>query len=480
MGGGYSLKRLTEGSDMNSFRIAVWAPDEVIDDVLLALSAWDSAAADIMAPLESEIEIFDKEGYSHFVVMDGTMSDTELLNALSKTKSKLTVIFISSKDRACPSKFYNGLGLCGVTQIAANANSSEDYQELDQLIELLMHPVSAEVSKKYCVKIDTKKPKTAKTLEPKEKIATEEANTSATEATNQRKASQRKIAKPIPEDEETEGKKEAQEKLVVPLAQPPQVAELDTSVARKIVFAQSLPHSGSTHLLYACARALSIMGKRVAAVIQQSDWEGLHRVFSRVPCNQELGLLCINGVDIYYGDEPTSVPQGYDYILCDIAQTLWLQIDPKLMKAKKLDVSARTALRKLNVYMSADLCIHSSFLASTCEWREARLTIPKMSKREIAKTTFSVFGVPFERVEEELKQRIDVLSDGRAKIVFMPLIPAPLFRSVEEGIPESILELLEPVISKRDYERWSPSKNQQDQEDSDGFKFHLPWKVAKR
>ena len=443
------MKRLTKGSDMNSFRIAVWAPDEVIDDVLLALSAWDSAAADIMAPLESEIEIFDKEGYSHFVVMDGTMSDTELLNALSKTKSKMTVIFISSKDRVCPSKFYNGLGLCGVTQIAANANSSEDYQELDQLIELLMHPVSAEVSKKYCVKIDTKKPKAAKTLEPKEKIA-------------------------------TEGKKEAQEKLVVPLAQPPQVAELDTSVARKIVFAQSLPHSGSTHLLYACARALSIMGKRVAAVIQQSDWEGLHRVFSRVPCNQELGLLCINGVDIYYGDEPTSVPQGYDYILCDIAQTLWLQIDPKLMKAKKLDVSARTALRKLNVYMSADLCIHSSFLASTCEWREARLTIPKMSKREIAKTTFSVFGVPFERVEEELKQRIDVLSDGRAKIVFMPLIPAPLFRSVEEGIPESILELLEPVISKRDYERWSPSKNQQDQEDSDGFKFHLPWKVAKR
>ena len=300
---------------MNSFRIAVWAPDEVIDDVLLALSAWDSAAADIMAPLESEIEIFDKEGYSHFVVMDGTMSDTELLNALSKTKSKLTVIFISSKDRECPSKFYNGLTLCGVTQIAANANSSEDYQELDQLIELLMHPVSAEVSKKYCVKIDTKKPKAVKTLEPKEKIATEEANTSATEATNQRKASQRKIAKPIPEDEETEGKKEAQEKLVVPLAQPPQVAELDTSVARKIVFAQSLPHSGSTHLLYACARALSIMGKRVAAVIQQSDWEGLHRVFSRVPCNQELGLLSINGVDIYYGDEPTSVPQGYDYIL---------------------------------------------------------------------------------------------------------------------------------------------------------------------
>lgn len=466
---------------MNSFRIAVWAPDEVIDDVLLALSAWDSAAADIMAPLESEIEIFDKEGYSHFVVMDGTMSDTELLNALSKTKSKLTVIFISSKDRVCPSKFYNGLTLCGVTQIAANANSSKDYLELDKLIELLTHPVSAEVAKKYCVKIDTKKPKAAKTLEPREKIVTEEADTSAKEATNQRKDPQRKIAKPISQEKEIEDtKKEVREKLVVPLAQPPQVAELDTSVARKIVFAQSLPHSGSTHLLYACARALSIMGKRVAAVIQQSDWEGLHRVFSRVPCNQELGLLSINGVDIYYGDEPTSVPQGYDYILCDIAQTLWLQIDPKLMKAKKLDVSARTALRKLNVYMSADLCIHSSFLASTCEWREARLTIPRMSKREIAKTTFSVFGVPFERVEEELKQRIDVLSDGRAKIVFMPLIPAPLFRSVEEGIPESILELLEPVISKRDYERWSPSKNQQDQEDSDGFKFHLPWKVAKR
>ena len=39
---------------MNSFRIAVWAPDEVIDDVLLALSAWDSAAADIRRHLKAK------------------------------------------------------------------------------------------------------------------------------------------------------------------------------------------------------------------------------------------------------------------------------------------------------------------------------------------------------------------------------------------------------------------------------------------
>lgn len=457
---------------MSKFRIAVWAQDDIAEDVLLALSAWDTELADTAAPIQSEIKAFEEQGFSHFVIMDSTMSDKELLTSLKQVQTDLTVVFISDGKRPCPSKFYNALLLCGVAQITANTKDKE-YMELDELVEIITHPISTKDAKRFCVDLKVKNdPK----VSPVNSISNELQETND---------SSKNIIQEKTEERSTEDlvQEKADSKVadfgVTPLARPPQVAELDTSVARKIVFAQSLPHSGSTHLLYACARALAIMGKRVAAVIQQSDWEGLHRVFSRVPCNQELGLLNINGVDIYYGDEPTQVPRGYDYILCDIAQTLWLQIDPKLLKAKKLDVTSRTALKKLDVYMSADLCIHSSFLASTCEWREARLTIPKMAKREIAKTTFAVFGVPFRRVEDELKKRIDQLSSGRAQIVFIPIISAPLFMSSDDGIPESILKLLEPVITKYDSEKWSTAQSDSSKyidNQSDGFKIRFPWR----
>ena len=60
---------------MSKFRIAVWAQDDIAEDVLLALSAWDTELADTAAPIQSEIKAFEEQGFSHFVIMDSTKSD---------------------------------------------------------------------------------------------------------------------------------------------------------------------------------------------------------------------------------------------------------------------------------------------------------------------------------------------------------------------------------------------------------------------
>ena len=378
-------------------RIAVYAQRDFWEDFSQVLQAHEVEIADPSeADLLSSLRSYDEARFDRFVIMDEVVGDAEVLSALDAfvnepraDRSNMLPVFVSNALRKQPSDFYRTLIMeLGVDQVIARGGEGEDYDYFGELVRSLRYPLRRSDVTRLCANPEAQVPPT-------------------------RPAS---------------AKKDALERPIL----------VDYRRTTRIVFAQPDRRNGSTHTAYACAGSLRSLGFRVALVVAEEHMATVRRVYPHVPFDAEIGRLSLAGVDMYIGDSPVAAPEGYDYVLCDQGLAFWL-FDHDDIRRQAVADSQR------DVYGHADLRVMCSLIAPIGAWEFARERIKAMGARNMALTTFCVFGAPTPESEDAMRKRVASLSE-RARFVAMPFIAAPLLIRKADDIPEAIVDLLRPAL----------------------------------
>lgn len=378
-------------------RIAVYAQRDFWEDFSQVLQAHEVEIADPSdVDLLSCLRAYDEVRFDRFVIMDEAAGDAEVISALSSfvnepraERSNMLPVFVSNALREQPSVFYRKLIFeLGVEQVIARDDEPGDYDYFGELVKSLRYPLRRSDVARLCASPESQAPARSQALP----------------------------------------RQEAQGSPVL----------VDYRRTTRIVFAQPDKRNGSTHTAYACAAALRTLGFRVALVISEDHMATVRRVYPFVPFDAEIGRLSLAGVDMYIGDSPVAAPDGYDYVLCDQGLAFWLFDHDDIRRQTVADLQR-------DVYGHADMRVMCSLIAPIGAWEFARERIKAMGARNMALTTFCVFGAPTPESEDAMRRRVESLSE-RARFVAVPFIGAPLLIRRAEDIPDAIVDLLRPAL----------------------------------
>lgn len=380
-------------------KIAVFAQRDFWEDFSQVLQAHEVELVDPgEVDLITALRAFDGRRFDRFVIMDEAAADAEVQGSLEvfvneprAERSNMEPVFVSNAFRERPSAFYRTLIMdLGITQVIARDGEGEDYDYFGALVRSLRYPLRR--SDVMCLCARPEEPACAPSASEREALAPQR--------------------------------------------------HVDYRRTTRIVFAQPDRRSGSTHTAYACAAALRVLGRKVALVVSEAHADKIRKIYPRVPFDAEAGCLMLADIPIYIGDSPTSVPEGFDYVLCDQGLAFWLFDHGDIRNKAVADA-------QLDVYNHADHRVMCSFVAPIGAWEFGYELIENMGARCMSVTTFSVFGAPTPEFEDRIRMRIASLSD-RARFVAMPCVHAPLFMASPDDIPAAVAEILRPVLGAKD------------------------------
>lgn len=378
-------------------KIAVYAQKDFWGDFEIALAAFEVNLVSPDEDLLTALRRFDAELFDRFVIMDEAASDAAVVTALREfldgpraDRSYMMPVFVSNAFRSQPSAFYSCLiKELGVEQVIARDGDGYDY--FAALVRSFRYPLRRSDVLRLCA------------------VQEQEARCQPVRHTG----------------EQSEGAR-----LV------------DYRVPKHIVVAQGQPKSGSTHLTFACAKALDNMKFDVAVVISEDDLRCMRQFFPKAPYAEDLGRLEFGRLDIYSGNNPNDVPPQYDYVVCDIGTASWLYRidDPRHEERSKA---------QLGVFRRSNLHILSTFVTPSGAWKFGGEQLEEFGARLASSTTFAVFGASVEAVEANIRKRVESMSEG-ARYATTPYLPLPLF---SKHADPAIVEMLRPVLPAKRAER---------------------------
>lgn len=374
-------------------KIAVFAPDDLRVEFDGALAAHEVEFVDPTSDLLSELARFERSRFDAFVVMDGVLeTDVEVITVLRAflederrlDTDRMRVVFVSDCMRRCPSGFYSTLVRdLGFYDFVANGTGEVTYDYLSELVRVLARPPQRKDVMRFCV--------------------ADMAQAAAQER--------------------------AQGALEVGMRRP---------ITSRICVAQASGREGSTHLSFAMARALALLGNRVALVLPERHLKALRLSYPKARFDDTFGRVFFNGFEVFAGENPYPPVEGYDYVICDLDQATWLH------ESDSPDYVKRGAQLK-RTFFDAELRVYSSFISPTGYWGAGYYFVPKISRRELARTRLAVFGIHGPEMLSMLDDYVRSMNP-QAHITPIPTILAPTHTPDVDSIDDSIYALLSSVL----------------------------------
>lgn len=388
--------RMVRGQQL---KLAIYCKQEEFAQWEKALLVYSPMHATPEVPLLQQLQCALADGVDLFVIVDNAVeSDATLIQAIQAIREgdqglqpALRIAFIASDARETPSYFFRILANFDVFDLISarvpNDNAKSVYV---QLAEVLRHP------KKYTDAVPFFSNSVANPLL---------FGLSEAQMLNETSRTQNRIA----------------------------VAQIDQR------------RGGSTHTTFVMARALVLLGYRVAVFLQPRTWNNLRRVYPRARHSLPNGLVTLSGID-FYRNEGFAQINGYDYVLADFGCAAWIDLEPDEY-ALKMEESFSSAQVGVMTSVVSPFGDHSSFERVLKVWgRRGEL-------QKLGGVKFAFFGIPNQEALDNWKTVAQELN-AKAELYQLPYLPDPLHfdvKSQPDGrLPQALLDIMRPVLRKRD------------------------------